>query len=124
MKVRLVSREKKIKRVAGPRVLAKMRGVAAIVRDSMKEDVGTPFPPASRPNQFPHKRKGVFQRSIRYRTDKIKRRVILYSDDIKAIWLEYGTRFMEPRPTFRKAARKYRDQLDKAFKSGVSLEVK
>lgn len=122
--VKLISRERAIKRVAGPRVLAKMRAVAEEIRDDTRDAVGTPFPPASSPGEYPHRRSGEFQRSIRYATDARERKIILYStDDPKAIWLEYGTRHMKPRPTFRKAANRFRRKLNQAFKSGVSLRV-
>lgn len=55
-------------------------------------------------------------KSIKYRTMPGDRGIEQFSDDPKAAWLEYGTRFMRPRPTFRKAAVMFKQEFESPFR--------
>lgn len=120
--VKLVNKGFEARKQIGAQTLHRMRLAAENIKRGVKADVGKPYPPASRPGKFPKRRTGKFQRSIKFKVVNQTRNksIILYSDDPKAFWLEYGTRFMAPRPTFRLAMRKYKREFAKAFRQGGS----
>jgi hypothetical protein len=65
--------------------------------ERIKENIQIPYPPASEPFEFPHARTFDLYNSIGWR----KRRRGEYeigSSSLHALYLELGTRFMDPRP--------------------------
>jgi hypothetical protein len=118
--VKLTSRGFEARREIGERTLAKLKQTAEIVKQKIKQRVGTPSPPPSKPLQYPRRKTGKFQRSIKYRVLNTRSRkgIVLFSDDGKARWLEFGTRFMAPRPTFRMALQQFRQDFRLAFRRG------
>lgn len=67
--------------------------------------LSTPWPPPSSPGNDPHLRTGNLMRS--YRAKVLKNRngaeLTIYSSVDYAVYLEYGTRYMLPRPHLRPA---------------------
>lgn len=68
-----------------------------------KEAVDTSFPPASIPGMPPHKRTGTGQEAIMRVTlpEKVESYLVVSEDGRHMIYLENGTRLMEPRPWLR-----------------------
>jgi hypothetical protein len=122
--VKYTSRGYEARRTIGLRTVAILKATAEKVKAGMKAKVGVPYPPASRPGRYPRKRTGKFQRSIKYRVRNQARvkGITMFSDDPKAAWLEYGTRHMAPRPTFRLAKRDFRLLFAKAFRRGKTIQ--
>lgn len=55
----------------------------------------------SAPGEPPRKQTGELQRSVSYRVDRAARKVYVTVDHPAALYLEYGTRTMAPRPYLR-----------------------
>jgi len=86
------------KREASPLVAKRCEEIVAAV----KLNIGEAYPPASSPHKSPHARTGALQRSIDYHMVGDGEGVVT-TDSPYALYLELGTRKMEPRPFFRKA---------------------
>ena len=80
-----------VKRAATDAVHARLRNVAEALRDTIRENVSKPYPPASRPGQYPHRRSGDFMRSIHYRSNRAERSFRVFSANVEyAILLPSG----------------------------------
>jgi hypothetical protein len=74
----------------------------AIVAE-LKEIVGTEgFGQPSPPGHAPFLQTGGLRRAISYTKDRPRRTVLVIVDHPAAFYLEYGTRFMAPRPFLRR----------------------
>lgn len=76
-------------------------GLGALLVRRLRAKLNTPYPPASDPGEYPHRRSGTLRRSVYYRVDR--RALVLYvlaRGDIAEYWgfLQFGTHKMAPRP--------------------------
>lgn len=83
------------------RVTARTAQIAATeITQQIKARVGTPYPPASRPGQPPHRRTGRLQRSVGGNTILSGNRLIVthFATAFHAPFMQLGTRHIRPRP--------------------------
>lgn len=73
------------------------RALAHLV-DALQENLNTPYPPASDPGEFPHKRTGNLQASVYYQFDRRRFTGDIIVDAPYAVYLEEGTQKMQERP--------------------------
>lgn len=74
---------------------------AAVLEHNVKTRLGTPYPPASRPGQPPHRRTGALQRSVHATARMINQfrvRIAVTVAAFYAQFLQRGTRRMARRP--------------------------
>jgi hypothetical protein len=71
--------------------------VAEGSKERIKHSISTPYPPASQPGEPPHERSGELMRSIQAAAAN-KGQVSVFSDCPHAVFVEYGTERMAPRP--------------------------
>ena len=74
---------------------------ATVLERNVKSRLGTPYPPASRPGQPPHRRSGALQRGVQATARLINRfrvRVAVMIAAFYAPFLQRGTRRMARRP--------------------------
>jgi HK97 gp10 family phage protein len=66
----------------------------------MRANLNTPYPPASEPGEFPHKRTGNLRDNVDYWIDRktLKLRIGPTVDAVYGLYLEYGTSRMAARP--------------------------
>lgn len=77
-----------------------MERAAADVKAAMRRNLNVPYPPASRPGQFPRRRTGRLRKSIDYWLNKKTLEVWIGPSDAATygLYLEFGTRRMKARP--------------------------
>lgn len=91
-------------RILHPRLHRAMRKSLEFLVDQTKHGLRTPYPPASSPGEFPHRRTGALQQSIRVGVIDARRRAVTgqFGSDLDyATYLELGTSRMAPRPFLR-----------------------
>jgi len=84
---------------------------AAVVKRTMRRLLNTPYPPASVAGESPHKRTGNLQGSIDVWVNRKTLQVYVGPAEIGSkgkpanygLWLEFGTRKMDPRPFMKRA---------------------
>lgn len=70
----------------------------------IKDSLSTPYPPASVPGEPPHERTGRLMKSVRNNVatnGKYEIDLKLIADAPEAVWMEYGTEHIAPRPFMR-----------------------
>lgn len=113
----------RVRASAAAQVRRAMQVAGERVKEKIKAEVGTPYPPASAPMHFPHRRTGEHQRGIVYRTSPGPTPSLSFAGLAPhSRWLEYGTRTMAPRPTFRTAQKLFQRDVEKEV--GRKLQVK
>jgi hypothetical protein len=60
----------------------------------LRKNLSTPFPPASMPGEFPHRRTGELQRRTRYTVNRSKLTLSLYADAKHAPFVEKTRPFL------------------------------
>ena len=78
---------------------------AVVVKRTMRRFLNVPYPPASKPGQSPRKRTGNLRDSITYVLNRKTLTLLIGpSEDAEyGLYLEFGTRTIEPRPFMMKA---------------------
>jgi len=106
---------------------ALQKGMRKVVQLA-KNDVRTPFPPASRPGEPPHKRTGLGQSSITYQTKKNRGkwegRLVIREQGIHMLYLELGTRTIKRRPWMLSPIRRNRKLLGRIMATGGKGKLK
>ena len=88
----------RIKREIRKEMAARLPDLADMIVEKMRDNISTPFPPASFPGDFPHTRSSELIEGISHKTDKRKLSVRIFSSAPHSEFLENGTINMEPRP--------------------------
>lgn len=80
-----------------------IEAAAAHIVRKIKADINTPYPPASRPHEPPHKRTGRLRAAVGYRMNRKTLEANIGVAPTAPYWyyLEFGTSHMEPRPFLR-----------------------
>lgn len=79
-----------------------VKAVQFFVRD-LRKALNQPYPPASKPNEYPHKRTGNLRKEIEWYHDEDEMAAEAGATIDAPYWsdLEYGTVWMSPRPFVR-----------------------
>lgn len=113
-------------------------GLAAggsLIMDEVKRIISQPYPPASVPGEPPHQRRGedggLLQSYIFWPEGPNTVAVGSVSSDpeLQAFWLEFGTKYMKPRPHLRPAVANMvaggrGGQLGEAFRNEVERAIR
>jgi len=82
-----------------------------LLKNEVKQDLSIPYPPASSPDDFPHKRTGRLRASIAHEVDRENLEARVGTNLAYGKFLEIGTRFMAARSFLRRAFNENWDKL-------------
>jgi hypothetical protein len=100
-------------------VSGRLDDAGAMVAERMRQNVSVPAPPHSAPGEYPHLVSGELRAKIFVRREFLGMRTVVGCDDPKALWLEFGTRYMAARPFIKRSWL----EMEQKVRSHVTLRI-
>jgi HK97 gp10 family phage protein len=91
------------------------------VKNKVKENISDAYPPASSPEDFPHRRDGELRRSMAHEVDKDKLVARVGTNKVYGRHLELGTSKMKKRPFLRTTLAEERRAIAKLMTAKIKL---
>lgn len=108
-----------LKRKLERKLAARLVAAAMVLLTALRNAVNTPYPPASRPGEPPHRRSGRLQAGIVVDADTENLQINMgFKPEVErqAMSLEFGTRNMRPRPFVRRTLMRMQNTLLRMLK--------